>query len=256
MKAHVLITGRVFPRLAATVTLLESEGRRVLVDSGACEDADALVRALAARGLAPEDVDTVVGTHLHYDHCGNHLLFSRARWLVDADDLHDAAAFTALYLDDPFPDKRRTTESLRSRTQAVKTFYLRSIVRAMARNIQVYRRVLDGDPRFVPIRGAQQLTGEIAIVPTPGHTRGHLSVVARGACAADDPDAADLLVAGDALANQRSLTAEGDREIDLAADVAQYRRTRDGLLRAFRYVVPGHGALLDTRAPALVEAVS
>src|SRR5690242_7018758 len=100
MKAHVLITGRVFPRLAATVTLLESEGRRILVDSGACEDAGALRAALSARGLAPEDVDTVIGTHLHYDHCGNHLLFTRARFLVDADDLADAAAFTAIYLED------------------------------------------------------------------------------------------------------------------------------------------------------------
>jgi glyoxylase-like metal-dependent hydrolase (beta-lactamase superfamily II) len=255
MKAHVLITGRVFPRLSATVTLLESEGRRILVDSGAREDAAALVAALAAHGLAPADVDTVVGTHLHYDHCGNHLLFARARLLVDADDLHDAAAFTALYLEDPYADKRRTTESLRARTQAVKTFYLRSIVRAMARNLDVYRSVLDGDPRFVPIHAPLQLTAEVALVPTPGHTRGHLSVVARGVHAADDPGAADLLIAGDALANARSMAA-GDGDVDLAADVGQFRRTREALLRAYRFVVPGHGPLLDTRAPAAMEAVS
>lgn len=249
MKAHVLITGRVFPRLAATVTLLESEGRRILVDSGACEDATALQAALAARGLAPEDVDTVIGTHLHYDHCGNHLLFTRARYLVDADDLADAAAFTAIYLEDPFADKRRTTESLRARTQAVKTFYLRSIVRAMEKNIGVYRRMLDGDPRFVALRGPQALTGAIEIVRTPGHTRGHLSVVARGG-----HPGGDLLIAGDALANEKSMAGEG--EVDLAADVGQFRRTRDALLAAYRYVVPGHGALLDTRATRRLEAVS
>jgi glyoxylase-like metal-dependent hydrolase (beta-lactamase superfamily II) len=255
MKAHVLITGRVFPRLAATVTLLESEGRRILVDSGACEDAAALVRALAAHGLAPEDVDTVVSTHLHYDHCGNHLLFGRARFLVDEDDLQDAAAFTAIYLDDPYPDKRRTTESLRVRTQAVKTFYLRSIVRAMERNLDFYRRVLEGDPRFVPIRGRHELTADVELVPTPGHTRGHLSVVARGLCADEDAGVADLLIAGDALANERSIAA-GDGDVDLAADVAQFRRTRDALLRSYRFVIPGHGARLDTRAVAPVEKVS
>ena len=34
-----------------------------------------LTEALEAQGLAPEDVDTVINTHLHDDHCGNNLLF-------------------------------------------------------------------------------------------------------------------------------------------------------------------------------------
>ncbi len=31
------------------------------------------------RGLGPEDIDTVVNTHPHPDHCGNNHLFTKAR---------------------------------------------------------------------------------------------------------------------------------------------------------------------------------
>jgi glyoxylase-like metal-dependent hydrolase (beta-lactamase superfamily II) len=252
MKAHVLVTGRFFPRLASTATLLESRGRRVLVDSGVAEDAPRLVRALADRGLEPKDVDTVISTHLHYDHCGNHLLFTNARYLVSADDYRDAATFTETYLEDRSPDKRETVEALRRRSEAIKPYYLRAIVREMEKNIAFYDRVLNGDPRFTLLIGRQWITNEIEIVPSPGHTPGHLSVVAHGFPVGRD--STDLLIAGDALASRNVLATGGDRDVDLAADVRQYRRTRYALVNGFRYVIPGHDTVLDTGAALPMEA--
>jgi glyoxylase-like metal-dependent hydrolase (beta-lactamase superfamily II) len=256
MKAQVLVTGRFFPRLASTVTLLESQGRRVLVDSGASEDAGRLVQALADVGLGPEDVDTVISTHLHYDHCSNHLLFTKADYLVSAADHFDCAAFTATYLADRSPGKRDTVALLRTRTQAIKDFYLRSIVREMARNLPFYQRVLDGDRRFVLLSGRHWLTDEIEIVPTPGHTPGHLSVVAHWARVSTEDHPVDLLIAGDALASRKAVAAGGEREVDLATDVEQYRRTRQDLLDGFRHIVPGHDTVMDTAAAVPMEAVS
>ena len=41
-----------------------------------------LVKTLQARGLAPEEIDLVVLTHMHWDHCANADLFPNARVLV------------------------------------------------------------------------------------------------------------------------------------------------------------------------------
>ncbi len=71
-------------RLAMRCLLLEGEGRRILVDDGVGakfgpkltdiyrieSGVPTLDDALAARGLAVEDVTDVVLTHLHFDHAG------------------------------------------------------------------------------------------------------------------------------------------------------------------------------------------
>ena len=39
-----------------------------------------VAEGLSAIGISPDDVRDVIVTHLHYDHCGNHDLFPRARY--------------------------------------------------------------------------------------------------------------------------------------------------------------------------------
>jgi glyoxylase-like metal-dependent hydrolase (beta-lactamase superfamily II) len=254
MELSVLMPGSGFPRLRSAVTLLRDEGRATLVDSGLAGDGGQLLSALRAHGLAPEDVGEVVATHLHYDHCGNHLLFPRARYLVGAADLEDTRHFMAAFHADETPGKSATAALLSSRNEAVKDFYMRAIVREVTRNLAFYDLVLAGDPRFVPIEGARVLRGGIELVPTPGHTPGHLSVVARGARVDGQGPACDVLIAGDALFTRRSLAPGGDRDVHLAADVAQYRRTRLRLLASYRFIVPGHDAFVDARALSGREA--
>ncbi|MCW2952281.1 MAG: hypothetical protein JWQ48_1451 [Conexibacter sp.] len=67
---------------------VEAMQRRYGIDFVATKsDEQDLVAGLAARGVAPEDVEVVVLTHLHFDHVGNVELFPNARFVVQRDEL-------------------------------------------------------------------------------------------------------------------------------------------------------------------------
>jgi len=88
---------------------VEGNGRRVLFDTG-CPNPESAAKyhypcvrkpgeepaqALEAIGVHPSEIDTVVASHLHWDHCYNHELFTNARFLVQRTELQFAAT--------PFP---------------------------------------------------------------------------------------------------------------------------------------------------------
>lgn len=62
----------------SSATLVSRNGRRMLVDTSGPQNRRALLDALRARGVAPQDVEAVVLTHLHGDHDGNVGLFPEA----------------------------------------------------------------------------------------------------------------------------------------------------------------------------------
>jgi glyoxylase-like metal-dependent hydrolase (beta-lactamase superfamily II) len=98
--------------LGLNVALIESGGKRVLVDTGmgdrwserevrmyGIDRSTTLIGGLRARGLAPEDIDVVVNTHLHFDHAGGNTrregdgvvpTFPRARYVVQRGEWEDA----------------------------------------------------------------------------------------------------------------------------------------------------------------------
>lgn len=52
------------------------------MDSGLAGEEEAIGQALAELGIRPEEIDCIVNTHSHSDHCGNNHLFSRAKSLA------------------------------------------------------------------------------------------------------------------------------------------------------------------------------
>ena len=112
-EVHALQYGRLAPRARAAnfiveddhltpmpldyyVWLLRSADRAILVDTG-FEQAEAERRgrridraphqALAALGLTPEEIDTVVVTHLHYDHAGGLGRYPNAQFHLQASEM-------------------------------------------------------------------------------------------------------------------------------------------------------------------------
>lgn len=100
-------------RMGMRCLLIEGDGKRVLVDAGsgtkldakfreiyAIERPEGLVEEIRAAGFAPEAIDTVAMTHLHFDHCGGGTTrgedgevrptFPRAHYLVRRQEWRDA----------------------------------------------------------------------------------------------------------------------------------------------------------------------
>jgi len=69
----------------SSVTLIVSGTRKIVVDTGLKGEELQILKALAGLGFRPEEIDTIVNTHSHADHCGNNHLFSQAKILEPRD---------------------------------------------------------------------------------------------------------------------------------------------------------------------------
>lgn len=65
----------------SSVTLVISGSKKIIVDTGLAGEERQIIEALAKNNLKPEDIDILVNTHAHEDHCGNNYLFPRAKLL-------------------------------------------------------------------------------------------------------------------------------------------------------------------------------
>jgi len=89
---HWLPDGRAY-RAAIQTWVLRSQGLTILIDTGVGNDRDRpqapafahlqtdFLDRLARAGVAPEDVDVVVNTHIHYDHVGWNTRLDGADWV-------------------------------------------------------------------------------------------------------------------------------------------------------------------------------
>lgn len=98
-----------------------------------------LSAALAEAGASLSEITAVVNSHLHFDHCGNNRLFPGVPIFVQEAELEAA---------------RRP-------------------------HYTVPDWVFFPGTNYVPVRGTHPLSEHLEIVPTPGHTPGHQSLVVR-----------------------------------------------------------------------------
>jgi glyoxylase-like metal-dependent hydrolase (beta-lactamase superfamily II) len=155
--------------LALNCLLIQTSEKNVLIDSGIGEKLNdrfkeiygvekkyGLLKSLENAGLKPENIDYVINTHLHFDHCGGNTIgrdkgrriyvpaFPRAKYIIQKQEWYDAT----------HPNER------------TKASYLRE--------------------NFIPLEEAGQLVlvednyeilPGIKVIVTNGHTKGHQSVI-------------------------------------------------------------------------------
>lgn len=103
-------------------------------------DSQRIDNALRALGVKPEDIDIVINTHLHADHCSFNKLFTNATWLIQRDE------FLQALTPEPFEPT-----------------YIRSTIQGTGPK-----------PEF--LNGDYNVVNGVQIISTPGHTEGHQSV--------------------------------------------------------------------------------
>jgi glyoxylase-like metal-dependent hydrolase (beta-lactamase superfamily II) len=157
--------------MALTCLLVRAAGRTILVDTGLGEKLDdrmkqqvgleyphgTLIDGLARLGITPADVDIVIDTHLHGDHCAGNTVFTP--------DGSIAAAFpnAAYYV------QRREYEDAMQPNERTRATYYPVNYEPLARSGQL--TLLEGDSVIVP---------GVEVVVTPGHTPGHQCVLFSG----------------------------------------------------------------------------
>lgn len=150
--------------------IIKSEGKTILVDNGLGDKLNekkvrqwnleypngTLLKNLAKLDIAPEQIDIVLDTHLHADHCGGNTT------------LVDGKAVPA------FPNAE---------------YWVQSIEWGDAMNTDARTRSTYLPDNFLPVwengqfrllHGDTQVTKDIRCVVTPGHTRGHQCILIEG----------------------------------------------------------------------------
>ncbi len=189
----------------SAVYLVEHRGVLSLVDTGSRGCAKRVLGDLRATGRRPEDLRQIVLTHCHGDHAGDAKRLSGLTGATVVAGEADAAVIAGVA---PYPAPRDP------------------LSRALFRRFERFSRF----PVGRRVSGEEELDGGLRAIPAPGHTLGHIAVLA--------PDLSALFV-GDAVwhlgplrPSWRRFTQDVERNADSVRRLAEVGADR---------VLLGHG---------------
>lgn len=227
-KWHVRVVVPGLPLQSCSVLLSDGHGRHILVDTGFPQHDSLLLEGLQRAGVKPGDITGIINTHYHLDHFGGNFLFPQA-WVYGSKADYGWA--------------RRIYESVsggETRRDVFRTFYPEARDEEFdrmdeARVLQLLKWMWD--PATLGSLDRYRWWEEtplglpgVRVVPTPGHTPGHLALEVAGQEGA-------YLIVGDA----RAFLDDGTVGYDMPPHNHRlYERSRQLLDRFEGILIPGH----------------
>ncbi len=211
------------------VWLIEGAGKKILVDTGWADQVwkdenapqssfigqpdEEISAALRKNGVTPDEIEIVINTHLHTDHCFQNCLFQNARFFVQRDELAFAiapvSAWQAFAYDSPL--------------------------------VGLTPRWMETLPRMELIEGDVEIVPGVTAVSLPGHTPGSQGILV-------ETRAGKYLIAGDTISQYENweprvlrgrFTAKHTHN-GLFTDLEAYYRTFDKIEKIADHILPGH----------------
>lgn len=201
------------------VWLLQNGSQNILIDTGIGDPKlvekfhypilkeKGLEQSLKAYDITPDDIDIVIWTHLHWDHCQNVHLFKNSRFIVQDIEIKYAIS--------PLPVHRKAYEI---GINGLKPEWLDVIDRI---------EVIDGD---------MEITEGIKVLLHPGHSPGFQSVLVEG-------ESEKYLIAGDNIPLLENWNEENPLESipnGVHVNLEEYYETFKKIKATNAKVLPGH----------------
>ena len=211
-------------------SVLAARGREVAVfDTGMGHTGQTLLRALADRGIAPNDVTLVFNTHAHVDHSHNNVLFPRAEVLCSKRD----RAWTRSVHEVLAREERPGPEHITAFYAEVATGRYNP---KLIRKVLGIEKLLWDPARLGPDSQAHwleegSLPPGVTAIETPGHSPYHVSFVI-------ETGRSPVLVCGDALLLHGEESYDAPMMPNWSSE--QYAASRTRLQRFHGIIVPGH----------------
>ena len=218
-------TGEGKLKMVIQTLVLETPTRRIVVDTGLGNDKQGrsvpmwnnrttpFLQTLSAAGFPPESIDMVICTHLHVDHVGWNTRLVDGQWVPT-------------FAKARYVFGRTEYQHWRDHSEAADE------TATFADSVQPI--VAAGRADLVASDAA--ICDEITLIPTPGHSPGHVSLHIRS-------DGAEALLTGD-VAHHPCQMAHLDWSSTVDSDPAQWIATRQALFSRFAdtatLVIGGH----------------
>jgi glyoxylase-like metal-dependent hydrolase (beta-lactamase superfamily II) len=212
-------------RMSIHSLVVETPSRRIVVDTGLGNDKegrtvptwnnrkDAFLETMTAAGFPPDSIDTVFCTHLHVDHVGWNTRLVAGRWVPTFAEARYVFGRTEYQ---HWRDHREEPDKAAVFNDSVQPIVDAGKADLVADNIR--------------------LCDEISLIPTPGHSPGHLSLHIQS-------DGEQALLAGD-VAHHPCQMAHLDWSSTADSDLIQSALTRRELFSRFAdtstLVIGGH----------------